>query len=283
VLSKIDRRVVRKNEIGVWAAGLRLGFRSLAREPVLGIKRLLLPASYWRYAEFRFALDWLLPVEGRRLLDVGSPKDLALMLAREGGAEVVGTDILESAVQLANRYAEAQGIVGQKPGCIHNEVQDGRTLPYASETFDAAFSISVLEHIPGDGDSAAVRQLVRVVKPGGLVVVTVPFDRQYRETFRNEPVYERVSERGEPVFFERHYDHQTLHSRLILPSGGELAACELWGERMVRMERLLGRLRGLRSLLSPFEAVFSRAFLHEVGPNAGQPMAAFLALRKPKV
>jgi SAM-dependent methyltransferase len=162
-------------------------------------------------------------------------------------------------------------------------VQDGRRLPYASDTFDGAFSISVLEHIPDSGDSTAVRELLRVVRPGGLIVLTVPFDRQYRETFKNEHVYERVSERGEPVFSERHYGERTLHTRLIIPSGAEVGTCELWGERGVRMERVLCGLHSFRSLLSPFEAAFSRVFLQEVGPNFGKPMAAFLTLRKAQI
>jgi ubiquinone/menaquinone biosynthesis C-methylase UbiE len=46
---------------------------------------------------------------------------------------------------------------------------DARELPYADATFDAAYLVAVLGEIP-DQD-AALRELARVVKPGGRVVV----------------------------------------------------------------------------------------------------------------
>lgn len=43
------------------------------------------------------------------------------------------------------------------------------TLPYDEETFDGAFLVTVLGEVP-DQD-AALRELMRVVKPGGRIVV----------------------------------------------------------------------------------------------------------------
>lgn len=45
-------------------------------------------------------------------------------------------------------------------------------LPFADGTFDAVFALDVLEHC--DDDGGAARELARVVRPGGLVLVTVP-------------------------------------------------------------------------------------------------------------
>lgn len=50
---------------------------------------------------------------------------------------------------------------------------DGRTLPFDSENFDALLCNQVLEHVPGD--EAFIAELARVVKPGGLLVLTAPF------------------------------------------------------------------------------------------------------------
>ena len=46
---------------------------------------------------------------------------------------------------------------------------DARELPYADATFDAAYLVTVLGEIPDQ--QAALRELARVVKPGGRVVV----------------------------------------------------------------------------------------------------------------
>ncbi len=141
----------------------------------------------------------------------------------------------------------------------------------------------MLEHIPEGGDTSAIREIVRTTKPGGLIVATVPFAPQYGETFLRDDVYERKQDGDEPVFFERHYDHEALQSRLIEPSGAELVDLEIWGERATRVESRLNRFRSAtRVLLSPLEPLLSLVFLRQVGgsPN-DHPMAAFLTLMKP--
>ncbi len=265
----------------VWAAGVEVGLRTLRREPVLGLKRLALPVSYWRSAEFGYVWRRLTAPPGSRVFDLGSPKDLAAMLARHRGFEIVATDILPEAIDSSRRYARAQGLDGHGAGRVHSEVQDGRALTYADASFDAAFSVSVLEHIPEDGDSLAIRELIRIVRPGGVVVVTVPFDRKYRETFVQGPVYERAQIASEPVFFERHYDSRTLVPRLVPWDVCEVVDVSLWGEGRIRMEALLDRLGPLRLPLSPLEALFSTVLLKRVDPSrGGHPMAAFITLRR---
>jgi SAM-dependent methyltransferase len=273
--------VERAQPLAMWTAGLVVSLRTLRKEPVLGLKRLVLPVSYWRATEFAYAWEQLNEPAGARILDVGSPKDLAAMLARHKGYEVIATDILPEAVLLSRRYAHAQGLDGTGPGRVHSEVQDGRALPYASNSFDAAYSVSVLEHIPERGDSAAIRELIRVVKPGGVVVVTVPYDRVYRETFVKGNVYERKASGTEPIFFERHYDREALADRLLGSQRADVVDFSVWGEGTVRMETVLNRLGPLRTLVSPLEALFSTLLLRQVEPDGpGHPMAAFFTLRR---
>ncbi len=49
---------------------------------------------------------------------------------------------------------------------------DALALPYADGTFDCVIASEILEHIPDD--DAAIAELVRVLKPGGALAVTVP-------------------------------------------------------------------------------------------------------------
>jgi len=267
--------------IAIWAAGVEVGLRTLRKEPVLGLKRLALPVSYWRRAEFGYACRQLGLPAGARILDLGSPKDLAAVLARRRGFEVVATDILPDAIELSRRYASAQGLDGRGPGRVHSEIQDGRKLGYGDGTFDAAYSVSVLEHIPDEGDAEAIRELIRVVRPGGVIVVTVPYDRRYRETFVDGPVYERAPVDAERVFFERHYDSAALTRRLLSSQQAEVIDLRFWGEGVVRMEAALDRLGRWRHPLSPLEALFSMLLLRQVQPDGkGHPMAAFFTLRR---
>jgi SAM-dependent methyltransferase len=274
-------RINGSHALGIWAAGLEVGLRTFRKEPMLGLKRLALPVSYWRSVEFAYVWRQLEQPAGARILDLGSPKDLAAMLARHRGYHVVATDILPEAIALSRRYASAQGLEGDDPGRVRSEVQDGRALTYPDASFDAAYSVSVLEHIPDAGDSAAIRELIRVVRPGGLVVVTVPFDRRYRETFVDGAVYERSQVGSAPVFFERHYDRQTLAARLLKQDDADLVDLHFWGEGAIRTEAWLDRLGPLRVPLSPVEALLATALLREMEPEGrGHPMAASFTLRR---
>jgi SAM-dependent methyltransferase len=50
---------------------------------------------------------------------------------------------------------------------------DARTLPFADQSFDAALCFQVLEHV--DRPEAVVREIQRVLKPGGLGFISAPF------------------------------------------------------------------------------------------------------------
>jgi SAM-dependent methyltransferase len=266
----------------IWWEGIRTGIGAVRREPSLGLKRLVLPVSYWRSVEFAYVWRQLRNPPGARVLDVGSPKGLALSLARSRGYEMVATDILGSAVSESDRFATAVGRSGRGPGLVLSEIQDGRSLSYEDASFDAAFSVSVLEHIPDDGDTTTIRELVRVVRPGGLIIVTTPYDLRHRDTYVSDAVYERGF-KGLPVFFERHYDRDSLNSRLIAASQAPAVSLELWGERSLRGERFLSGAGKMRAVLSPLEAVLASVCLRREGVEGSiHPMAAFFTLQRPE-
>jgi SAM-dependent methyltransferase len=265
----------------ILTTALRSGFAMLPRDPRQGMKRVLLPVSYWRLAEFAYVWHWLDAARGARVLDVGSPKELGYLLALHRSYEVVSCDILDSEVEQSRRYAAAQHLLGTGAGTVTSLRQDARALDFPDASFHAACCVSVIEHIPDNGDSRAIRELMRVVKPGGRVVITTPFEHAYRETHIHGQVYERRPEATEAIFYERHYDHPTLQERLIAPSGGKLLNLELWGEGILRMERMLGQLGPIRTILSPVEPLLSLAFLRRIAGTSGHPMAVFFVLQVP--
>lgn len=265
--------------IGVCLAGLAVGFAAIRSEPVLGMKRLVLPVSYWRTAEFSYAARQLRLPRGSAVLDLGSPKDFGAHLARYRGFAVTATDIIDEAIELSRRLARPQGLDGRGPGKVHSEIQDGRRLTYADDSFDAAVSISVLEHIPDDGDSAAMRELVRCVRPGGRIVVTTPYALKYSETFVNRPVYERAQKESQPVFYERHYDASALGRRLLEVPGTRVVDLALWGEGSLNLDHWMMRHARGRRLLSPLEWLLSSVNLKELRDgDVASPKAAFFTL-----
>jgi demethylmenaquinone methyltransferase / 2-methoxy-6-polyprenyl-1,4-benzoquinol methylase len=102
---------------------------------------------------------------GDRALDVATGTgDLAIELARRGAA-VVGSDFSEGMLSRARQKA---------PGLVWEQA-DARDLPYANDEFAAA-TVGFGARNFGDLD-AGLREMTRVVRPGGKVVVleiTVP-------------------------------------------------------------------------------------------------------------
>jgi SAM-dependent methyltransferase len=198
---------------------------------LIGLKRLLLPVGYWRYPAFAVTYAALAPRRPRRILDVGSPKLLALYLASTFPCRVYATDIQDPAIRtMWQRYFDALPR-GMRQGYCGMEFQDGRCLAYADNSFDAAFSLSVLEHIPDDGDSRTMAEIGRVLRPGGRAVIEVPYNHKMRDTYLAADVYERRYA-GAPVLYQRHYDQVTAQQRLIAPSGLELEQMIVVGERI---------------------------------------------------
>jgi ubiquinone/menaquinone biosynthesis C-methylase UbiE len=123
-----------------------------------------------RYADEAIAASRLKP--GAAILDVAcGPGTLALMVAREAG-EVHGIDFSEPMLDIFKQHVERAG---------HNNITirhgDAQSLPYADNTFDAAFSMFGLMFFPDRCQGFA--EIYRTLKPGGTIAVTswAPIDR----------------------------------------------------------------------------------------------------------
>ena len=72
---------------------------------------------------------------------------------------------------------------------------DGTKLEFTSESFDIAFSFSSIEHFDGKNHAGALRclrEIERVLKPGGLAVITTEYiinDKEHPEFFNRRTIY----------------------------------------------------------------------------------------------
>jgi len=91
---------------------------------------------------------------------------------------------------------------------------DVRSMPFDDSFFDLIFCISTIEHIgedntaygvPGSdrgvirGDVQALREIRRVLRPGGRVIVTVPFGRSQQLGWQRQydmPMWQDLIDRG---------------------------------------------------------------------------------------
>lgn len=106
------------------------------------------------------------PDPGDHLLDVGcGTGDDALTLAADVGSEgrVVGVDNSETMIEEARSRATSS-----QP--VEFEVADAESLPFGDGSFDGCRTDRVFQHL--DDPRTAFRELRRVVRPGGRIVVS---------------------------------------------------------------------------------------------------------------
>lgn len=114
------------------------------------------------------------PLSGLRVLDAGSGNG-GISIAFSGrGALVDGVDIESELVEIAR----AEALAGHATATF--TLYDGTTLPFPDSTFDAALSVSVIEHV--DQPARYLSELLRVVKPHGVLYLAFPNRLHPKET-----------------------------------------------------------------------------------------------------
>lgn len=96
-----------------------------------------------------------------RALDVGCGVGETDAILRSRFALLHGTDVSEESLRQARRANPH----------VRYALSDGRRLPYDEASFDVVFAICVLHHVPVERRPAFARELHRVTRPGGAIVV----------------------------------------------------------------------------------------------------------------
>ena len=212
----------------------------------LGLRRIISGIDYFRCLEDPLVFNNLELIKGLTLLDIGSGTTIFSLFASSKGVQVLATDINNSVFKL-EAVAEKLGIAN-----FHAEIQDARNLSYSNNYFDRVSAISTLEHIPNDGDSIAVKEMSRVLKVGGVMVITVPYGS-----------FEEVRQRG-VSYFQRVYDKEDIYERLIKPSGLDVVKIEYFGETKYNFTKYWGMISSsLRIPLLWAQPIFSKLFLNK--------------------
>lgn len=103
---------------------------------------------------------------GERVLDVGCGRCGDILFLSSSGARFTGMDLSETAV------AEGKRNLRNDTKMASLIVADGACLPFKNNVFDKVYCKESLEHIPHY--EAAIEEIARVLKPGGIVAVTCP-------------------------------------------------------------------------------------------------------------
>ena len=183
------------------------------------------------------------------VISVGAGHEGVLYWLANRVGRVVATDTYDGVWQ-TNMAREGDSRVLQTPGeyapfpyrkdRLSFMRMDGRRLEFPDASFDVAYSLSSIEHFGGvEGARAAVDEMSRVLKPGGLMAVATEyilsgpqyhegfFADQIREIFGRpgltlvEPIDEHVYKRYafKPVDLQKNR-HQTPH--MVVSDGGSV-------------------------------------------------------------
>ena len=112
------------------------------------------------------ALDHLELRAGHRLIDVGAGAGGAALIAAARSIDVLAID---ASRQMAARIVARANSAASKAGRVRAEIMDGTALDLPDGSFDAAISVLGVILFP-DAD-LGMREIARVLKPGGRVAI----------------------------------------------------------------------------------------------------------------
>jgi ubiquinone/menaquinone biosynthesis C-methylase UbiE len=118
---------------------------------------------------YRLVLDYLPIVEGKQILEMACGRGGFASHLAARGAHVHGADFSSAALGLARRRQ-------QENGSAHRHLDftqaDAHHLPFADRSFDIVISCETIEHLPEP--AAAITEMARVCREGGLLLLTTP-------------------------------------------------------------------------------------------------------------
>lgn len=177
-----------------------------------------------------------------RVLEVGCGTGLLLRRVAPLASEAVGLDLSHGMLSVARE--RALRVVGGSAS----------RLPFRSGAFDLVYSFKVLAHVPDIRE--AVREMVRVTRPGGRLVLEFYNRRSLRYLVRRLRPAGRVGpQTTEDDVYTRFDALDEL--RALLPTGTRLLRVE--GLRVATVAPQLFRVPGLGRLWAGLEDVLSRS------------------------
>jgi SAM-dependent methyltransferase len=111
-----------------------------------------------RFAQFQ-------STRGQSVLEIGVGLGTDHVQFARAGANLHGVDLTDKGIELVRRRLELEGLTSEL------QTADAEQLPFPDDSFDFVYSWGVLHHTPDT--PRAVREAIRVLRPGGRICVMV--------------------------------------------------------------------------------------------------------------
>jgi len=135
----------------------------MSRDPYKKIAK-----KYDRYVESSIAalrqigIKMYAPREGMQVLDAGCGTGTSLMLYHKAGCNVFGIDLSPSMVEIAQKKLGNRAEI---------RLDDASKMPYSDNSFDLVTGFFILHEMPGQIRPAVIREMARVVKHDGRILL----------------------------------------------------------------------------------------------------------------
>ncbi len=180
----------------------------------------------------------------------------------------------------------------QKNPHIMYTIGDGTCLPIKDNTLDGVSALCMLEHIPEDGDIQCVAEIYRVLKPGGIVVLSVeacgkstegwlevpyPIGYQSGSSGKSKPSYEL-----EEVYC-RNYSPEEMMNRQAQSSGWQIVRAGYYDDVLLPLRHWLSPTHFLSPWLRAMQPLLSLLFFRPASTSKALSPSSigYLVLQKP--
>jgi SAM-dependent methyltransferase len=168
---------------------------------------------------------------GERVLDLGCGAGRFVAALQAAGAEAIGVELAEAALERARRVA---------PGADLRRVEPDGSLPLAHGEVDLVWCSEVLEHVVDT--TGLLTEVRRVLRPGGRLLLTVPDHGRLKRTLlalaRHEAHYDPL---GQHVRF---YTRRSLTGVLTATGFADVRLAPLGGVPLLRAAIVARAVRG---------------------------------------
>ena len=123
----------------------------------------------------RLVSNWM-NLENARVLVIGSYLGAEAIAYALCGARVVGIDLDEEALELSRELTQRYGLD------IDIQCLDGADTGFPDASFDYISCAQVLEHLPPERQPVMLKEIWRMLKPGGLVWIDTPNQHSFKDS-----------------------------------------------------------------------------------------------------